>query len=179
MAQSDKPRQVGTSWPGPSKRATQRRSSGRSRVHEGGTTGCEDKWPMWVGRRQWRSSEDMTAEEERRTQPSSELGRVLREAREEGLKTRRLGVTRHGGSPTSSISGRARRRQGQTERSRCARSAACASWLASSGPTAGRGSRQCEDEGAEMSHDRERQSTLANHRRPGPASISQCDYEPV
>ena len=30
--------------------------------------------------------------------------------------------------PTSSISGRARRRQGKTERSRCARSAACASW---------------------------------------------------
>jgi len=32
----------------------------------------------------------------------------------------------NGGRWTSSISGRARRRQGQTERSRCARSAACA-----------------------------------------------------
>ena len=38
-----------------------------------------------------------------------------------------------GGRRTSSISGRAQRRQGYTERSRCARSAACASWVASTG----------------------------------------------
>ncbi len=74
-----------------------------------------------------RKPREVASLRERPAKLRSRLERSASKCREDPLLKVTVG---NRGRRTSSISGRARRRQGETKRSRCARSAACASWAA-------------------------------------------------
>ena len=92
-------------------------------------TGGQSRTEHWNGEA-WNRNTD---EEEGRGPSLSDSAREAERGEARSLRNPAGGSHQLRWRPTSSISGRARRRQAKTERSRCARSAACASWASSLG----------------------------------------------